>query len=207
MIADVRCSTSFTQSHGDEAAARLAATFAEIAKEGVEARGGEVIELRGDEALAVFTSARQALRAAVDLQLVFAEEYGRHPAKPLRVGIGVDAGEAVPVERGYRGGALNLADRSSAIATRARRTQPWPRRSRITGARRSIRSISGSIGSSTARGPGSTRDSGSSRSTVMRSSGRSAAGNAHRDRLTPRASMCSACGGRGAAGASAALCC
>ena len=58
MIADVRGYTSFTQSHGGEAAAQLAAAFAEIAREGVEARGGEVIELRGDEALAVFTSAR-----------------------------------------------------------------------------------------------------------------------------------------------------
>jgi WD40 repeat protein len=34
MIADVRGYTSFTQSHGDEAAAQLAATFAEIAREG-----------------------------------------------------------------------------------------------------------------------------------------------------------------------------
>src|SRR5206468_9737407 len=30
---------------------------------------------------------------------------------PLTVGIGLDAGEAVPVEGGYRGGALNLAAR------------------------------------------------------------------------------------------------
>jgi class 3 adenylate cyclase len=40
LIADVRGYTSFTQFHGDEAAARLAAKFAEIAREGVEARGG-----------------------------------------------------------------------------------------------------------------------------------------------------------------------
>jgi class 3 adenylate cyclase len=48
LIADVRGYTSFTQSRGDEAAARLAGAFAEIAREGVEAHGGEVIELRGD---------------------------------------------------------------------------------------------------------------------------------------------------------------
>jgi hypothetical protein len=33
-----------------------------------------VIELRGDEALAVFASPRQALRSAMDLQLRFVEE-------------------------------------------------------------------------------------------------------------------------------------
>ena len=111
LIADVRGYTSFTQARGDEAAARLAATFAEIAREGVEARGGDVIELRGDEALAVFESAPEALRAAVDLQLVFADEVELHPELPLRVGIGLDAGAAVPVEEGYRGAALNLAAR------------------------------------------------------------------------------------------------
>src|SRR5215831_8098545 len=111
LIADVRGYTSFTQSRGDEAAAKLAGTFAEIAREGVEAHGGSVIELRGDEALAVFSSAREALRSAVDLQLVFADEIELDSSLPLRVGVGLDAGEAVPVDGGYRGGALNLAAR------------------------------------------------------------------------------------------------
>ncbi|MFN2417947.1 MAG: AAA family ATPase [Candidatus Limnocylindria bacterium] len=116
LIADVRGYTTFTEKRGDVPAARLAARFAEIAREGVEARGGSVIELRGDEALAVFGSARQALRAAVDLQLTFVDETELHPDLPLAVGCGLDAGEAVPVEGGYRGGALNLAARLCAEA-------------------------------------------------------------------------------------------
>ena len=50
-----------------------------IVREHVEARDGSVIELRGDEALAVFRSPRQAIRAAVELQarLLQADE-GRH---------------------------------------------------------------------------------------------------------------------------------
>jgi WD40 repeat protein/class 3 adenylate cyclase len=111
LIADVRGYTTYTQSHGDEAAARLASAFAEIAREGVEGHDGEVIELRGDEALAVFRSAREALRAAVDLQVTFADEVQLDSTVPLLVGIGLDAGEAVPVDGGYRGGALNLAAR------------------------------------------------------------------------------------------------
>ncbi len=70
-----------------------------------------MVELRGDEALAVFGSARQAIRAAVDLQDRFADETVTDPSFPLTVGIGIDAGEAVAIEGGYRGGALNLAAR------------------------------------------------------------------------------------------------
>jgi WD40 repeat protein/DNA-binding SARP family transcriptional activator/class 3 adenylate cyclase len=111
LIADIRGYTLFTQERGDEAAARLAAKFADIVHEQVQARDGSVIELRGDEALAVFRSPRQAIRAAVELQARFLQQTMATPDLPLPVGIGVDAGEAVPVEGGYRGGALNLAAR------------------------------------------------------------------------------------------------
>jgi YVTN family beta-propeller protein len=117
LIADIRGYTHFTETRGDEAGAALATAFAEIVGEGVEARGGRVVELRGDEALAVFRSPRQALRAAVDLQLVLADEVALDPSLPLGVGMGIDAGEAVPVEGGYRGGALNMAAR---LCSRAR---------------------------------------------------------------------------------------
>ncbi len=111
LIADVRGYTLFTQERGDEAAAKLAAKFADIARETVEARGGTLLELRGDEALCVFASAREAIRTAVDLQQRFVDETLEQPELPLTVGIGLDAGEAVEVQGGYRGGALNLAAR------------------------------------------------------------------------------------------------
>jgi class 3 adenylate cyclase len=111
LIADVRGYTLFTHERGDEAATKLAARFAQIAREVVDEHGGSVIELRGDEALAVFDSARQAILAAAHAQDRFLEETLADPAFPLPVGIGLDAGEAVPLEAGYRGGALNLAAR------------------------------------------------------------------------------------------------
>jgi class 3 adenylate cyclase len=111
LIADVRGYSRYTEDFGDEAAARLTAKFAELVAEDVEARGGEVVELRGDEALAVFTSARQAIRTAVELQAQF-EAAEDESGLPLRVGIGIDSGEAVPMEGGgYRGAALNIAAR------------------------------------------------------------------------------------------------
>jgi serine/threonine-protein kinase len=111
LITDIRGYTSYTVEQGDEAAAELASTFAGIVRGVVEEREGRLIELRGDEALVVFDSARQALRSALELQARV------EAAKlPRRIGIGLDAGEAVPVEDGYRGGALNLAARLCSVA-------------------------------------------------------------------------------------------
>ena len=97
VIADVRGYTSFTQTRGDEAAAALASRFAALARETLAATGGEVVELRGDEALCVFPSARQALRAAVAMQVRFRDRIEDEPVFPLGVGIGVAAGEAVRI--------------------------------------------------------------------------------------------------------------
>jgi YVTN family beta-propeller protein len=116
LIADIRGYTRFTQEHGDEAAGELASRFAEVARDGIERNGGRLLELRGDEALAVFDSPRRALLASVDLQDRFLQETEARPDLPLGVGIGVDAGEAVPVAEGYRGGALNLAARLCSAA-------------------------------------------------------------------------------------------
>jgi class 3 adenylate cyclase len=116
LIADVRGYTQFTMDHGDEAAARLAVRFATAARQVVSARDGRVVELRGDEALAVFSSTRQALWASVELNAYLARETEAEGAPPIRVGIGLDAGEAIPVDRGYRGAALNLAARLCSLA-------------------------------------------------------------------------------------------
>jgi class 3 adenylate cyclase len=116
LIADVRGYTRFTAEQGDERAARLADRFAELAEGVVEQHEGKVIELRGDEVLCVFPSARNALRGAVALQSAFRGAVRDDPSLPLLVGIGLDAGEPIPVRGGYRGGALNLAARLCSIA-------------------------------------------------------------------------------------------
>lgn len=110
LFADIRGYTRFTREHGDEAAARLAARLADLSEEVVREHLGRIVELRGDEVMAVFSSARRALHAAVALQRRLEQN------DDLQVGIGLDAGEAVPVKDGYRGGALNMAARLCALA-------------------------------------------------------------------------------------------
>jgi hypothetical protein len=75
-----------------------------------------VLEVRGDEVLAVFSSARAALRAAIVLQEQVGQASATTPEQPIRCGIGVEAGEAVAVPGGYRGQAINLAARLCARA-------------------------------------------------------------------------------------------
>ena len=111
VIADIRGYSRYTEECGDEAAAALSAKFSAIVDEDVAAHEGQLVEMRGDEALVVFTSARQAIRAAVDLQAQF-QETAAELDVPLRVGIGIDSGEAVQLEDGsFRGAALNVAAR------------------------------------------------------------------------------------------------
>jgi DNA-binding NarL/FixJ family response regulator/class 3 adenylate cyclase len=113
LIADIRGFTRFTHDRGDEEAARVAKRFGSLTGETVEPFGGTLLELRGDEALVVFDSVRSAIRAALELQARYLSD---DPGEALPVGIGIAAGEAVPVDEGYRGGALNLAARLCGLA-------------------------------------------------------------------------------------------
>ncbi len=54
--------------------------------------------------LATSVCVRQTSRAAVELQARFIDETVADPQLPLTVGIGLDAGEAVAIEGGYRAG-------------------------------------------------------------------------------------------------------
>jgi class 3 adenylate cyclase len=116
LIADIRGYTRFTLDHGDEAAARLTERFADLAHAAIEQWDGRLVEIRGDEVLAVFASARQAVRAAHDLQARYVEEVHAHPELPAGIGIGLDVGEAAPLDDGYRGAAVNRAARLCSLA-------------------------------------------------------------------------------------------
>jgi class 3 adenylate cyclase len=114
LIADLRGSTAYAESLGDVAAAELARRFAAYVDDAVADCGGRVIELRGDEAMAAFTSTRGAVRASIAVQ-ERCRGVGGVPL-PLGVGVGLDAGEAVVVGDGFRARALNIAARLCSAA-------------------------------------------------------------------------------------------
>ena len=115
LFVDVRGYTRFTVEHGDAAAARLVEKFDVTARKAFGACHGEVVGKAGDELIAVFVSAREAIRAAVQLQADFALAAEGDPLLP-QVGIGLDTGEAVPAGDTFIGGALNLAARLCKLA-------------------------------------------------------------------------------------------
>jgi WD40 repeat protein/class 3 adenylate cyclase len=115
LIADIRGYSTFTSQRGAAAAAHLATTFTDLSRDAVAGRGGKVLGLRGDEVLAAFSTAGQAVRAALDIQYGCAEATATEPDFPLGVGAGLDFGEAVPGDQ-YHGAAINMAARLCAQA-------------------------------------------------------------------------------------------
>jgi class 3 adenylate cyclase len=116
LIADIRGYTAYTQRFGDNAAAQLSMRFADIARSVLERWDGRLVEVRGDEVLGAFASARQAVLAAGELHARYAEELLQHPELPMGIGVGLDLGEAIPVGEGFRGSALNRAARLCSLA-------------------------------------------------------------------------------------------
>ena len=116
LIADIRGYTAYTQRFGDNAAAQLSTRFADIARSVFERWDGRLVEVRGDEVLGVFASARQAVLAAGELHARYEEERLQHPDMPIGIGVGLDLGEAVPVGDGFRGAALNRSARLCSLA-------------------------------------------------------------------------------------------
>jgi WD40 repeat protein/serine/threonine protein kinase/class 3 adenylate cyclase len=114
LIADLRGYTRYSDEHGDEASARITERFASLAGDVITARSGTLVEIRGDEVLAVFESPREGIRAAIDLHAAL--EAAHDPELPLRAGVGIDVGEAVPLDGGFRGRAINMAARLCAKA-------------------------------------------------------------------------------------------
>lgn len=116
LFVDIRGYTQFIVEHGDSEGARMVRKFHEVAQESITPHRGEIIGKAGDETVAVFDSARDALRAAVGLQAKMAEVSQADPSMPIQVGVGLDSGEAIRSGDTYVGAALNLAARLCKLA-------------------------------------------------------------------------------------------
>ncbi len=116
LFADIRGYTRFIVEQGDAAGVQMVEKFGSLARRVLTARHGQIISLVGDEAIAVFGSAREALRTALELQACFIEASAADPSMPIEIGVGVDTGEAVESGETYLGAAVNLAARLCKLA-------------------------------------------------------------------------------------------
>ena len=116
LFTDVRGSTAFAERHGNVAAADMIGRFLGIARQAIARHDGAEIKTEGDSIHAVFPSASSAVLCGLEIVEAAAESNAQGPGPPLRIGVGVHAGEAVETAEGYIGRAVNIAARLCAAA-------------------------------------------------------------------------------------------
>jgi class 3 adenylate cyclase len=115
LFTDVEGSTSLTQRVGDEQARAVLRQHERIIREALVAHEGREVKAMGDAFLASFTSPTRALECAIAIQRAFAD-YNESAGEPLRVRVGLNAGEPVVEDMDLFGAAVNLTARIVAHA-------------------------------------------------------------------------------------------
>ncbi|MBI1884859.1 MAG: adenylate/guanylate cyclase domain-containing protein [Chloroflexi bacterium] len=111
LFADIVDSTALTERLGDAAFRQKARELDRSLRSIISERSGTPVEgkLLGDGVLAVFTSARQAIEAALRCAAA-----GSHGGLPLHLGL--HAGDVIREEGNVYGGAVNIASRISGLS-------------------------------------------------------------------------------------------
>jgi class 3 adenylate cyclase len=117
LFTDIEGSTSMNDEIGDMRWIALLREHNEIVRERVAAHGGTEVKTIGDAFMVAFSSPRRAVLCAIDVQRAFAAYNREHDDAPLRIRIGLHAGEPVREGGDFYGKSVTLASR---IADHAR---------------------------------------------------------------------------------------
>jgi branched-chain amino acid transport system substrate-binding protein len=115
LFCDLRGYTAFVDEHGAPAAAALLERYRALVRAAVAEHDGAEIRTEGDSFYVVFDSVSEALACGLDI-VIAAREASAPPAQPIRVGVGVHAGETVETAEGYVGQSINIAARLCSLA-------------------------------------------------------------------------------------------
>jgi class 3 adenylate cyclase len=115
LFTDMEGSTSLTQRLGDAGAQEVLRTHNTIIRDALKAHDGSETKHTGDGIMASFASASGALQSAIDMQRAFAQ-HNESAEEPIRVRIGLNAGEPVAEDEDLFGTAVQLAARICAHA-------------------------------------------------------------------------------------------
>lgn len=116
LFTDMEGSTALTQQLGDEQAMALLHVHNDIIRGALHARGGNEVKHTGDGIMASFISPKRAVECAIDVQKQFAVHNENEDHIPIRVRIGLSAGEPVEENRDLFGACVQLAARACAHA-------------------------------------------------------------------------------------------
>jgi class 3 adenylate cyclase/tetratricopeptide (TPR) repeat protein/type II secretory pathway predicted ATPase ExeA len=111
LFSDLRDYTSYVEAKGDAAAARLLREYRTLVRREVARYEGAEVKTEGDSFYVVFESASGALDCAVAILRAADAQTMRDPAVPLRIGVGLHAGETVEYDDQFVGSAVNIASR------------------------------------------------------------------------------------------------
>jgi class 3 adenylate cyclase len=115
LFTDMEGSTALTQRVGDAKAREVLRAHERIVREALKAHGGSEVKTMGDGFMASFSSATRALECAIAMQRAFAQHNGSAD-EPIRVRVGLNAGEPIAEEEDLFGTAVNMAARIAAKA-------------------------------------------------------------------------------------------
>jgi adenylate cyclase len=117
LFADVVGSTQLYEQLGDEKARQMVATCLEIMRDATEANRGTVIKTMGDEVMATFTSADDAMAAAKRMQeRISIDNRLAHDNGHVSIRIGCHYGPVVQEHRDVFGAAVHTANRMTSQA-------------------------------------------------------------------------------------------
>lgn len=116
LFADLRGYSGDVERYGDRAASALLDAYRAMVRQQVAEHAGAEIKTEGDSFYVVFPSARRALLCAIGIVSAAASHDAAAGGIPIRVGIGVHAGEVIQGSEGYVGNAVNVAARVCAVA-------------------------------------------------------------------------------------------
>jgi class 3 adenylate cyclase/Tol biopolymer transport system component len=116
LFADLRGYTAYVESRGDPAGAALLDRYRALVRDTVARFGGAEIKTEGDSFYVVFPSASSAVACGLAIVEAARAAAAAEPDRPIRVGIGIHAGESVEGAEGYVGSAVNIAARICAQA-------------------------------------------------------------------------------------------
>jgi class 3 adenylate cyclase len=115
LFTDVEGSTALTQRLGDFQARQIMRQHERITRQALADYGGSEVKALGDGFMASFESASKALECSVAIQQAF-ETFNGLGNAPIRVRIGINAGEPIAEGDDLFGTAVNLAARIAAQA-------------------------------------------------------------------------------------------
>jgi class 3 adenylate cyclase/tetratricopeptide (TPR) repeat protein len=111
LFSDLRDYTSFVEAKGDAAAARLLKDYRTLVRREVARHEGAEVKTEGDSFYVVFDAPSAALDCAVAILRAADIRNGRDPTSPLRIGVGLHAGETIAYDDQFVGSAVNIASR------------------------------------------------------------------------------------------------